>query len=187
MTATLLTVSFGLMPVVSANANSLAVVPDRVTTPRVEIPGLEIPGEHPGSALDTKPSTLKPFGVMWIARLGVKMSIYTGVTDKVFKKGFGYWPGTGLPGEIGNMVIGGHRTTGPRPFYNIQNMKIGDPIVINYKGKRYTYKVNKTLIIKPTDTWILTQNVTKPMLTMFACHPRGTYKQRFVVTAVLSK
>lgn len=151
------------------------------------ISGLEIPGEYPGTRGDPATTSLRQLGRIWIERLGVATNIFWGVEDPQFKKGLGYWPGTGLPGQIGNMVVGGHRVSGPRPFYYIDRLKIGDPILINYKGKRYTYKVVKKQIVKPNDTWILNQNVRRPTLTMFACHPRGSYKQRYVVTAVLRK
>lgn len=128
-----------------------------------------------------------PLATMWIARLQMKTAVYRGLSNDVLRKGTGYWPGTALPGQLGNMVVGGHRVTWPEPFRHIDTLRIGDTIVIKYKNKHYTYVVSKKRIVTPTDTWVLSQRVSKPTLTIFACHPPGSIKQRYVVTAVLRK
>lgn len=130
------------------------------------------------------PSALKRIGTISIPKLKVTQPIYSGVTNNVFDRGVGYWPGTALPGQEGNMVLGGHRTVGARPFYNIQKLAVGDPILVTRSGRTYTYVVNGTKIVKPTATWILDQTPTGT-LTLFSCHPRGTARQRYVVTASL--
>jgi len=71
----------------------------------------------------------------------------------IFKKGVGWYPGTALPGKPGNVVFGGHRVTWPEPFRHIDAIKIGDPILVNYLGKRYTYTVKTKRIVRPTGTW----------------------------------
>lgn len=128
----------------------------------------------------------KPLAVIWIERLGLKTNIYRGLTPDVLKKGVGYWPGTALPGRRGNLVLGGHRVTWPNPFKYIEKIQVGDKILINYRNVRYLYVVTKTFIVKPKDTWIVRQG-TGHVLTLFACHPRGTYKFRYVVRATLVK
>ena len=125
--------------------------------------------------------------VVWIARINVKSPVYRGVTMDIFKKGVGWYPGTALPGKPGNVVLGGHRVTWPEPFRHINALKIGDPIVVNHLGKRYTYTVTKKFIVRPKDTWILDQNFVRPTLTLFACHPVGRTTHRYVVTATLKK
>lgn len=130
------------------------------------------------------PAALKRIGTISIPKLGVTQPIFSGVTNNVFDRGVGYWPGTALPGQEGNMVLGGHRTAGVHPFYDIQKLAVGDPILVSRAGRTYTYVVNGTKIVKPTATWILDQTPTGT-LTLFSCHPRGTTRQRYVVTASL--
>lgn len=132
-------------------------------------------------------SVLRPMGTIWIARINLKMSIYRGNTPPIFKKGVGWYPGTALPGRSGNVVLGGHRVTWPEPFRHIDAIKVGDRIVVKYRGKRYTYIVYLKKIVKPKDTWILKQNVAQPRLTLFACHPLGRTTHRYVVFATLKK
>lgn len=123
-------------------------------------------------------------GTISIPRLNVRQRILSGVTDSVFDMGVGHWPGTALPGQQGNMVLGGHRTAATRPFYDIQKLSVGDAIRIVRGGRTYTYTVSGTKIVKPTATWILKQTPDST-LTLFTCHPRGSIRQRYVVTAKL--
>lgn len=132
----------------------------------------------------TKRDSMVTVGHLTIARLNVKATIYKGVTDREFDLGVGYWPGTALPGAAGNMVIGGHRTAAGRPFYDIQNLKTGDIIIVSRPQRTVRYRVTKKFVVRPTDVWII-KPTTTPSLTLFTCHPRGSVSKRYVVRATL--
>lgn len=158
-----------------------------VVAATLAIPGnVAARGGSPAIESSARPNPVTPrrIGNISIPKLNVSQPIYSGVTEKVFDIGIGYWPGTALPGQEGNMVLGGHRTSGARPFYDIQKLAVGDPIIITRGGRKYTYVVNGFRIVKPTATWILNQTSART-LTMFSCHPRGSIRQRYVVTASL--
>jgi sortase A len=131
-------------------------------------------------------SALTRIGTISIPRLGVSQPIYRGVSNNIFDVGVGYWPGTALPGQPGNMVIGGHRTVGARPFYDIQLLRSGDTISVTRRGTTHTYKVTGHRIVKATAMWITDQTPT-PTLTLFSCHPRGSTRLRYVVQATLAQ
>lgn len=131
-------------------------------------------------------NTLIPVGQLTIPKLKVKATIYKGVTDYQFDRGVGFWPGTALPGNTGNVVIGGHRTAAQRPFYNIEKLRVGDIISVSRPGRSFTYTVSKVLIVRPTDVWII-QPTSTATLTLFTCHPRGHTSKRYVVRATLVK
>jgi sortase A len=124
-------------------------------------------------------------GSVSIPRLNLTSPIFSGATDAVYNRGIGHWPGSALPGQRGNMVLGGHRTADPRPFYDIQRMAKGDVITVMRGGRSHRYVVTRTMIVKPTSVWILNQTPDRT-LTIFTCHPRGTTRQRYVVVARLS-
>lgn len=138
---------------------------------------------HPAQ-LVSKSDTLVTVGRISIPRLKVSSTIYKGVTDLQFDRGVGYWPGTGILGGKGNVVIGGHRTSNPKPFYNIQKMKVGDLITVSRPGKSFKYRVQRVMVVKPTDMWIVNPT-PQPVLTLFTCHPLGSTSQRYVVRATL--
>lgn len=147
---------------------------------------LPLVAPHAASAgpVDLAPAAPHRVGTISIPKLRIRQPILSGVTDSVFDLGVGYWPGTALPGQAGNMVLGGHRTAGTRPFYDIQKLRTGDPIMVTRGGRTYTYRVTGSRIVKPTATWILNPT-PHSTLTLFSCHPRGSVRQRYVVTASL--
>src|SRR5262245_44301285 len=58
-------------------------------------------------------------GRLMIPKIGVDMPLYEGIRLSTLDLGPGHWPGTAMPGEIGNVVVGGHRTSKHRVFRHI--------------------------------------------------------------------
>lgn len=137
---------------------------------------------HATSLIPTK--TYKRIGTLSISKLNVTAPIYVGITNDVFDRGVGQWPGSAQPGAYGNLVIGGHRTSSPRPFGKIDQLLSGDIISISVGTKMYTYVVTGHSIVKPTSVWI-TEKISSATLTIFSCHPKGKTTSRYVVRAVL--
>ena len=109
---------------------------------------------------------------------------------KALAKGAWLIPGTARPGgKIGynNTVISAHRymyTSGPKTFYNLDKVKIGDTISVMWNGKTFNYIVSDTAVVKPSAVYILSPT-KKQVLTLFTCTPVFTTKNRLVVRAVL--
>jgi sortase A len=107
--------------------------------------------------------------------------------------GLAHFPVAGAsshPGEIGNTVLAGHSSndlfdTGDYKFIfaQLDKLVVGDTVYANYKGKRYTYVVTKTQVVRPTDVSALIYPTTKPILTLLTCTPLGTALNRLLVTA----
>jgi sortase A len=119
--------------------------------------------------------------------------VVEGVTVSDLKKGPGHYPGTQLPGQVGNFVVSGHRTTHGAPFNRVDELKTGDAIVIETKDTWYTYRVRKTEIVSPTAI-----EVTYPVphdrgakpkvatITLTSCNPKYSARQRIIVFGELS-
>jgi sortase A len=131
------------------------------------------------------PSPLVKVGEIRIPKLGLVHPIYEGVTLTVVDHGPGHWPGSAMPGQLGNSVFAGHRVTNSHPFRNIDRLVPGDEIVFVTSSGTSTYRMTKQEIVRPTDTWIVTPTPTAT-LTLFACHPPGSAAQRIVVRADLA-
>jgi sortase A len=110
--------------------------------------------------------------------------IVEGVGDSDLRQGPGHYPGTPLPGQAGNAAIAGHRTTYAAPFYNLNELQVGDPIVIRTVSGTFNYAVTQTEIVPPTDDAVLDNTVT-PELTLTTCNPRYSSTTRLVVVAAL--
>ncbi|GAA0374458.1 class E sortase [Microbispora corallina] len=129
-----------------------------------------------------------------IPRLGAsyRYAIVEGVGSAELRKGPGHYPGTALPGQIGNFVISGHRTTYGAPFNRIDELRRGDAIVVEASDARYTYQVVRTEIVRPDDLDVTdpvpgrpAQRPTLALMTMTTCHPKFSAGQRLVVQSEL--
>jgi LPXTG-site transpeptidase (sortase) family protein len=93
------------------------------------------------------------------------------------------------PGQPGNVVISGHRTTESAAFANIDALTEGDDIIITGdNGSTFTYRVIGNEIVAPNVAGLdsilsYTNGMLDSTLTMYSCDDGG--KSRYVVRAVL--
>lgn len=124
-------------------------------------------------------------GNLRIPAIGIDETVRSGVSLSVIDRGVAHWSGTALPGEYGNVVLAGHRTTKTKPFVDLDRLKFGDLVFMtDGYGFEVIYRVSETFIVEPSDLWITYDSPT-PTLTMFACHPKGSERYRIVVKADL--
>ena len=119
-------------------------------------------------------------GTIEMPSLGVSKSLFEGVSLTVLDHGPGHWPGTAMPGQLGNVVIGGHRTSRDRPFRHIDQLMPGDEVILTTAEGRFVYQVTSTEVVTPDAMWIIDQTAAYTA-TLFACHPVGSTKERIVV------
>jgi sortase A len=146
------------------------------------------PASASGSTTTTEAPPAPPVGeavaVLRIPRIGVDKAIIEGVGVPDLKKGPGHYPGTPAPGQPGNAAIAGHRTTYGAPFYRLDELRVGDDILVTTRQGRFHYEVDGTRTVKPSQTEVLAQG-DGARLTLTTCTPRFSARQRLVVTAVL--
>lgn len=157
-----------------------------LVAPVAPVEALTLDGFRTETVSPSSKTKRRAIGRISIPKLGVNQKIYKGISDREFDIGIGKWPGTPRPGEPGNMVLGGHRTSGIRPFYNIDKLKRGDIIYVSEGKKRARYKVTNRMIVRPTAMWVTKQS-SRSTLTLFSCHPKGSTKQRYIIRAKLVK
>lgn len=105
-----------------------------------------------------------------------------------------YLPET-IPGEYGNVVIFGHSTLpqlyDPKNYTTIftylPSLEKGDGVIVRVNEIEYSYEVIDMFVVNPDQISVLEQKNDAPYLTLITCVPPGTYWQRLVVKAKLSK
>ena len=116
--------------------------------------------------------------------------VVNGVTLGDLQRGPGHYPGTALPGEDGNFAVAGHRTTYGAPFFNLDQLRRDDEIIVTAPdGEEYTYTVRRQEIVAPGETWVIGPDPLergKPLITLTTCHPRFSNAQRLIVFAELA-
>ncbi|HVV30627.1 MAG TPA: class E sortase [Mycobacteriales bacterium] len=133
--------------------------------------------------------------ILHAERLGAswKWVVVEGVAQSDLAKGPGHYPGTAMPGQVGNFVVSGHRTTHGAPFYDVNEFKAGDAIVVETRDVWYVYKVTGETVVKPSAIEV-TYPVpgdkgavpTQKLITLTTCNPRYSAKQRLIVHGVLA-
>ena len=134
----------------------------------------------PPPANERAKSPIVKIGEIRIPKIGLVHPVYEGVTLTVIDKGPGHWPGSAVPGQLGNAVFAGHRVTHSHPFRNVDKLVAGDEIIFVMPDGTYTYRMTKQEIVKPSDVWIVNPTPTAT-LTLFACHPPGSAAKRIVI------
>ncbi|WP_062210315.1 class E sortase [Demequina oxidasica] len=143
-----------------------------------------------------EPAFMTTFATMYVPRWGsdyVK-PISEGVTrkDVLDTLGIGHYPGTGMPGELGNFAISAHRTTYGKPFNRIAELKAGDPLVIETEDAWYVYRVTEWEIVEPTQVEVIAPVPDQPgaepddhYITLTTCHPMYSAAERWVTHGTL--
>ena len=143
-----------------------------------------VPVAAPADATAAEP--VVQLGSIEIPKLGVTETMYEGIRLTTLDRGPGHWPGTPQPGEVGNMVIGGHRVSHTKPFRHVDQLVAGDEVIFTNDTGRYVYKVTSTEIVSPSESAIVLAQTPAKTATLFACHPPGSTRQRIVVHLELS-
>jgi sortase A len=136
------------------------------------------------TAEEDKPNLGEGMSIIRIPKIGVDQIVVEGVEVEDLKKGPGHYPDTALPGQLGNMVISGHRTTYGAPFYRLDELQPGDDIIVYDAKGPYTYKVSETRIVLPTEIGVIAPS-SDARLTLTTCHPRFSAAKRLIVVAQL--
>ncbi|WP_327735622.1 class E sortase [Streptomyces nojiriensis] len=142
----------------------------------------------------------RAYAVLRVPRLGLVVPVAQGV-DKgtVLDKGYaGQYPGTAGPGAQGNFALAGHRNTHGEPFRYINRLRAGDELIVDMRGRRFTYVVGKVLSeTTERDTGVIApvpRSVVKPdqgysepgaYITLTTCTPEYSSKYRLVVWGTL--
>ena len=151
--------------------------------------GTPAPGdpEDPVLYVEAPPEEGQPFAILRIPsleRLVEGWSIVEGVSRRDLKNGAGHMPSTPLPGQPGNAVISGHRTTYGAPFHELDQLEPGNRIEVETALGVHVYEVRESTIVRPTELWVI-QERPGAWLTLTTCHPKFSSRQRLIVFAEL--
>ena len=119
-----------------------------------------------------------------IPKMELEMPIYLGATKENMSRGIVNLGNTSLPigGKNTNCVLAGHRGyRGAAFFRNIEDLQIGDEIIIDNYWEQLKYNVYEIKVIYPTESEQVLIQEGKDMLTLITCHPYRNNYQRYVV------
>lgn len=141
--------------------------------------------EPPQLFVEPPPPDGQPFAIIripTISRLVDGWTVVEGVTRADLRNGAGHMPTTPLPGQPGNAVISGHRTTYGAPFHELDELAPGDLIEVETALGVHVYAVRESTVVRPTELWVVGER-PGAWLTLTTCHPKYSARQRLIVFA----
>lgn len=131
------------------------------------------------------PATGNWLGTISAPTIGLSQVILQGTGLDQLRLGPGHYPATPLPGEAGNVAIAGHRTTWGHPFRHLDQLHVGDPVIVTTVQGRFLYRVTRSFVVDPTDTSVIQPSTTNE-ITLTTCNPPYSAATRLVIRAVLT-
>ncbi|MBI5090237.1 MAG: class E sortase, partial [Actinobacteria bacterium] len=184
-----------LLTGVESTAVTTAPTTTPPTTSPPTTPATTPPSTGPATVVETLPVPAPPpapradepyieLGTLEIPKLGVVQPLLEGITLTTLDQGPGHWPGTAMPGHLGNVVVAGHRTSHGKVFRDIDQLVAGDEVILTTDEGRFVYLVTGIDIVQPDALYIIDQT-PEHTATLFACHPPGSTRQRIVAHLAL--
>lgn len=124
------------------------------------------------------------FATITIPKMNLEMPIYLGASKENIARGITVLANTSLPigGKNTNSVLAGHRGYRGIPFFrDIENLQIGDEVIINNYWQELKYIVSDIQIILPSESEEVLIQDGKDMISLITCHPYRQNYQRYVV------
>jgi sortase A len=201
------------VPMPAPSGPAPAATPPTTARPADEAPATPSTGPPIGPPTEpaSAPAVGRPVAVLHIPRLGRGWSrvVVEGTAAEQLAEGPGHYPGTALPGQPGNVAVAGHRVGRGSPFLQLDELRPGDPIVLETAADWVVYRVlgNRSTgdlgadptgipgqeIVPPADVDVVSPTPGGPpdgpasgaYLTLTTCHPEYSARERLVVHAVL--
>jgi sortase A len=161
-----------------------------VPTEKPAVTGTPVVSKAPGNA--------QRFGILYVPRWGKDwerpIAQGIGVTDVLDAIGVGHYPGTQMPGEIGNFAIAAHRKAYGGGFEKLHQLHIGDHVYIETKAGWYQYTFRDIQYVQPTEVNVLQPVPMRPgvsptqrIITMTTCNPFYSTAERLIAYGLFDK
>lgn len=163
-------------------ASKAETISERIQQSFVDAPGDEL------VEIQVADVTFQGVGLLYVPALRDDlwgMPILSGVTDPVLAAGVGHYPGTALPGEVGNFAIAGHRATNGEPFARFERLRAGDLVFVQTADGYYSYELVADQKIADSEVWVISEtpegviSAPEPIITLTTCDPRWNSTQRW--------
>lgn len=174
---------------------------DWAWTPERPRPTPEPTAEPPVERTDAAPVMAVPpyattFATLHVPRWGSDyvrpITEGTGKADVLDTLGLGHYEGTSMPGAIGNFAVAGHRVTYGKPLNRVEELQIGDPLIVQTEQAWYVYRVTEARVVRPSQVEVLLPVPSQPdvaptqaVMTLTTCHPMYSARERYIVHATL--
>ena len=110
-----------------------------------------------------------------------------GTDPSALELGPGHYPGTPMPGEIGNSAIAAHRAGHGDPFIDFDDLRLGDSVEITQGDTTWVYRVLREPWIMAADAHHVLDPLPGRKLTLTTCWPKYGSSKRLIAVAELDQ
>ncbi|ABK62339.1 MULTISPECIES: class D sortase [Clostridium] len=124
-------------------------------------------------------------GILKIDKISLKLPILHGCNQKNLKVSLSSLDNNVNPGQVGNYVVAGHRSkTYGRNFNRLNEVNKDDIIEVDTLTNKYKYVIQKKIVVRPEETWILNSNGKDREITLITCYPINKPTHRLILKGV---
>jgi len=120
--------------------------------------------------------------LLFIPKIGVwGVPIVAGVDEQALASGVGRYP------SPGNFALAGHRTANGEPFADIDELEVGDVVIVRTRHATFRYRLIDDVVVEPDKTWVigdvterLDLDADSPVISLVTCSPKWSTEKRWV-------
>lgn len=147
-------------------------------------------GQDASKSPNNKPNTQNvqgAIGIMIIPKIDLTVAIGKDVQVDTLKYAVGHFEGTAMPGEKGNFCVAGHRSYTYNEYFNrLDELQVGDDIIVKTKKGEFRYKVDEKKVVVPEEVSVL-DKTKDPTITLVTCTPIRVATHRLIIKGKLVK
>ncbi|GAA3878949.1 class E sortase [Leifsonia kafniensis] len=155
-----------------------------------------LPADFGEPVVAAQPAETEAFAVLYVPRFGADYhrTIAGGVGTNVLnspRTGIGHYPGTQMPGEVGNFAIAAHRSANGGGMHLINELQLGDAIYVQTADGYFTYRFRDLEYVPPTAATVIAGVPGHPevapvdrIITMTSCNPLLSTAERIIAYGV---
>jgi sortase A len=144
-------------------------------------------------ALNTAIATLivPRFGADYARTIGQGITVLEVLNSR--RTGIGHYPGTQMPGGVGNFAIAAHRNANGAPFGKLIDLRVGDKLYVETADGWYEYTFRGLDYIRPKQLDVIApvpRNAdavpVERILTLTTCNPLFSTDERIAAYAIMT-
>lgn len=120
-------------------------------------------------------------GIISIPKIDVNVALSEGIGAEILKYAVGHFTGTPMPGEKGNFCVAGHRSYTYNQYFNrLDELEIGDTIIVTTMDGEFKYEVYESVVVEPEEVSVL-DNTKDSEITLVTCTPIRVATHRLII------
>lgn len=148
--------------------------------------------------VEMEPADYEPMAVIYIPRLGsdwqrvIRQTVDVERVLNSYDAGVGHYPGTAMPGDVGNFAIAGHDSGWGNTFIDLSRMRLGDRVYVRTASGWYTYVFRNFKYVQPDAVNVLAPvpadelgTAVDRIMTITTCNPPFNAGERLIAFSTL--